>query len=83
MLREDGTAVLRNKPGSEGDIVVKWSRFKGNDGYDCTWLDFEPIDSKGIEWHTCANRVPTRDTVFIGYPGVDPDEADSFYEKVK
>jgi len=83
ILRKDGTAILRNRPGSEGDIVVKWSRYKSNDEYDCTWLDFEPIDARGIEWHTCANRIPVRDTVFIGHPDADPDESASFYEKVK
>ncbi len=83
ILRKDGTAILRNRPGKEGDIVVKWSRYKSNDKYDCTWLDFEPIDSRGIEWHTCANRILVRDTVFIGHPDADPDESDSFYEKVK
>ena len=82
-LRKDGTAILRNRPGSEEDIVVKWRHSTGGDEYDCTRLDFEPIDAKGIEWHTCANRVLARDTVFIGYPGADPDESDSFYEKVK
>jgi len=48
-LRKDGTAILRNKPGSDGNILIKWSLSKRSDQYDCTWINFEPLDEKGVE----------------------------------
>lgn len=81
-LKADGTAIVRNLPGHPGEMMVRWSRFPKNDDSTCTWIDFEPLSSNAIEWHTCANKIIGRDIVFIGYPYGDPDSTSDF-EKVK
>lgn len=81
-LKTDGTAIVRNMPSKPAEFRVRWKRLPANDDATCTWIDFEPLTPEGVEWHTCANRIVFRRTVFIGYPGVDPDESGSFYEKI-
>lgn len=82
ILRPDGTAVVQNLPGHPAEVIVKWTRSPAFDEWGCLRLDFQSEPADGVEWHTCANKVWTRKTVFIGYPYGDPDVS-ADYEKVE